>query len=82
MVITNLRIPMTKVDRILAEAMELTDDERSELADRLAKTTPIAPMGEEERAAVLSSVEEGIAAARNGDVVDANEVLDELLSRP
>ncbi len=34
---------MTNVDRILAEAMKLTDDERSELADRLVKAVPIDP---------------------------------------
>ncbi len=73
---------MTKVDRILAEAMELSDDERAELADRLVKAVPVPAMSKEERAAVLRSVKEGIAAARNGDVVDANEVLDELMSRP
>ncbi len=34
---------MTNVDRILAEAMKLTGEERSELVDRLAKATPIDP---------------------------------------
>ncbi len=33
---------MTNVDRILAEAMQLSEEERSELADRLAKTVPSA----------------------------------------
>ena len=34
---------MTRVDRILDEVMELTDEERSEFEHRLAKTTPVDP---------------------------------------
>ncbi len=34
---------MTNVDRILAEAMELSDDERATLADRLLEIVPEVP---------------------------------------
>ena len=34
---------MTNLDRILAEALKLTDEERLELADRLVKAVPIDP---------------------------------------
>lgn len=34
---------MTNLDRILADAMKLTDEERLELADRLVKAVPIDP---------------------------------------
>lgn len=36
-------IPMTNVDRILAEAMKLSDEERAALADRLLEIVPEVP---------------------------------------
>ena len=45
---------MTRVDRILDEVLALTDEERSELEHRLAKTTPVVPEIEE---AYLDEVE-------------------------
>ena len=36
-------MPMTDVDRILAEAMKLSDEERATLADRLLEIVPEVP---------------------------------------
>ncbi len=81
---------MTKVDHILAEVMELTDDERSELADRLAKVVPLVvantggrldDMDEEERTALLKCLDESFEDEKAGRVRDLNTVVEELRSR-
>jgi putative addiction module component (TIGR02574 family) len=56
---------MTNVDRILAEAMQLSEEERSELADRLAKTVPSA---KEIEAAWLDEAERRMAALDAGQL--------------
>ncbi len=81
---------MTNVDRILAEAMKLTDDERCELADRLVKavhplvdvTGDVDDLDAEERAALHRELNESLEEADRGELIDARKALSEIVSRP
>lgn len=63
----------------------ITVDEETDLPDGEIYLVPVGvddDMDEEERAALVRSIDEGLEAARAGQYVDADEVIAELLSRP
>ncbi len=64
---------MTNVDRILAEAMKLSDEEKQQVADRILE---LVPRGN--RAGLEASLARGIADIRAGRVSDFGEFLSEL----
>lgn len=60
-------------------------DEETDLPDGEIYLVPVGvgdDLDEEERAALLCSIDEGLEAARAGQYVDADEVIAELLSHP
>ncbi len=70
---------MTNVDRILAEAMKLSDEDRAELTDRLLELVP--EMSAKERAALDAEIERSLDDADAGRVVDARDVMAKLKAR-
>ena len=63
---------MTKVDHVVEAAMELSDDEKREAADRILRLMPTYD------AALEAAIAEGIADIRAGRVTDFDEFLAEL----
>jgi predicted transcriptional regulator len=70
---------MTNVDRILAEAMKLSDEDRAELTARLLDAKP--EMSAEERTRLDAEIERGFDDIEAGRVVDGRNVIAKLRAR-
>lgn len=72
-------VSMTNVDRILAEAMKLNDEDRAELAERLLEVAPDMSAGE--RAELDAEIERSLDDVEAGRLVDAQQVIAKLRAR-
>jgi hypothetical protein len=70
---------MTNVDRVLAEALKLSDEDRAELTDRLLNIAP--EMSPEDRARLDAEIERGLDDIEAGRVVDSRAVIAKLKAR-
>ena len=70
---------MANIDRILAEAMKLSDEDRAELTARLLDVEP--EMSAEARARLDAEIERGLDDIEARRVVDGREVIAKLRAR-
>lgn len=68
--------PMTNMDRVLAEAMKLNDEERAHVANQLLRSVGDAEAIE--RAAIERALDEGEADVEVGRVHSMSDVINEL----
>jgi len=74
---------MTSVDRILAEAMKLSDEERATLADRLLEIVPEVPDAGVEEAWLRESLRRRAEwKAGRAKAVPAEEALAQIFAKP
>jgi putative addiction module component (TIGR02574 family) len=74
---------MTNVDRILAEAMKLSDEERATLADRLLEIVPEVPAADLEQVRVKETLRRRAEwNAGRAKAVPVEEALPQMFAKP